>query len=110
MIDLVQKASTQGSVLTPLLWACGALYTFTIAMYGVVGGVPAHMVLALAIGMTGYLAFYYSFWQRRDPDRLHTEAHIQAMRRLDVMGDSNHGPMIDAEPVPNPYIGQQDEH
>lgn len=110
MINLVQKASTLGSVLTPLLWACGALYTFTVSMYLAVGGVPAHLALSAALLMTAYLTFYYTFWQRKDPDRLHSEAHLQEMRRLDVMGDSNNGPMIDAQPVANPYIGHENEH
>lgn len=110
MINLVQKTSTLGSVLTPLLWACGALYMFTLGMYLAVGGVPAHLVLAAALLMTANLMFYYAFWQKRDPDRLHSEAHLQEMRRLDVMGDSYNGRVIDAEPVANPYIGHENEH
>lgn len=71
MLNLVQRASTTGSVLTPLIWICGALYTFTVALYATGAQTPGHIVLGLSILMTLFMAFYYNFWQRTDANRLH---------------------------------------
>ncbi|MDG4670876.1 hypothetical protein P9A16_07060 [Shinella sp. 838] len=94
--------------MTPLIWMCGALYTLTTALYVAGAEVPGHIAIGMSFAMTAFVAGYYIYWQRTDPNRLHSEAHIQEMRRIDLLGDSNRGPVIDAVPVGNPYVGEID--
>lgn len=111
LVNLVQKVSTTGSVLSPLIWLTGALYTMTVVLYGVVGDFPAHASLGVAFIMTLYVAFKYEYWQEKDPSRLHSESHLQEMRKIELLGDNvSNGPLIDAEPVANPFGESSDEH
>lgn len=111
LFNLASKAHTTGSALTPLLWAVATLSTFTIVLYGIKAGWPAHVALGLDAVVIIYLLYVYNHLLRTDPDRLHSEAHIQQMRSYDVLGDNVHGSVaIEGSIVGNPHLEHADEH
>gem|GEM_PF-4934773 len=48
-LNFAERIKTTKSVLSPILFVFGVLGTFTVSMYWVVGGIPAHIVLTASI-------------------------------------------------------------
>lgn len=106
-LNLAMRIKTTGSILTPLLWMFATSGTLCSALYFANAGLPAHLTL----GMTGFIGcfilYVYTHFMKNDPDRLHSENHIQQMKSIGLMGDSVHGgPVIDADIARNPHLGE----
>jgi hypothetical protein len=103
-------AKTTGSALTPLLWAFGTSASLTLGLYWAKLEWPAHTALGVTIAILMFIFYVFNYLLRNDPNRLHSEAHLQNMRSLEVMGDSISGrPELTSRPMTNPFIEGQHE-
>lgn len=110
-LNLATRVKTSGSILTSLLWMFGTSSALCSTLYFARAGVPAH----LALGMTFLIGFFilYVYWHfmSADPDRLHSENHLQQMKSIGLMGDSVHGGVtIDTDIARNPNLGTLNDH
>lgn len=113
MFPLTQaiRSKSTGSALTPLIWMIGTISTFCSVLYLSRAGWPAHAAFAIDTGLILYFLYVYNHFLRNDPDRLHSESHLQQMKTISLMGDSqSSGLIVNAPPVGNPYLqGSDDE-
>lgn len=49
-----------------------------------------YTLLALSTGMVIYIVMKYEYWSKKDPDRLHSEDHIEVMKQWDVIARQGH--------------------
>jgi hypothetical protein len=113
MFPLTQaiRSKSTGSALTPLIWLIGTVSTLCSVLYLSGAGWPAHAVLGFDAALILYFVYVYNHFLKNDTDRLHSESHLQQMKTIGLMGDSqSSGLMINAQPAGNPYLqGTDDE-
>lgn len=106
------KTKLGGSALTPILFMTGTVATFTTGLYIKGVGWPAHVGLVFTGGLLLFFLRVYWHLLQNDPNRLHSEHHIQRMRSMDLMGDNLIGPAISTTftATGNPALESIDEH
>jgi hypothetical protein len=103
------KMKVGGSALTPLLFLMGLCGTLSVGLYTAGALIPSYVALAMAVVVLIQALWTYNYLLLKDRNRLHSESHIEQMRRIDLLGDSITGPVIDGTAVTNPYNGDRDE-
>ncbi len=110
-VNLTTRIKTAGSILTSLLWMFGTSSALCSTLYAVSAGLPAHLALGMTFVIGIFILYVYSHFMWNDPDRLHSENHLQQMKSIGLMGDNVHGgPLIDADVARNPHLGSLNEH
>lgn len=110
-LNLATRVKTTGSILTSLLWLFATSGALTSSLYIANAGWPGHLSLAMTFIIGFFTLYVYSHFMRNDPDRLHSENHLQQMKSIGLMGDSVHGGVVLAgDGARNPHLGITDEH
>jgi hypothetical protein len=108
VFEVATRMKVGGSALTPLLLLIGLCGTLSVGLYGAGAIIPGHIALAMTVLVVLQALWTYNYLLLKDRNRLHSESHIQQMRTIDLLGDSNAGPVIDTKAVSNPYNGGHD--
>lgn len=113
MINFLQQAfnaKTTGSALAPLIGVLTITSALPLGLFWLQAGWPAYAALLLPVLVLGYLLRVYDHLLKNDPNRLHSEAHIQQMKTLDLMGDNLSGQgRLTGPAISNPYVEEIDE-
>lgn len=104
------RQKVAGSALSPLLWLFGTCSAFCAALYAANAVVAGYIALGLTCIVLAVTLYVYIYLLNRDPNRLHSEHHIQQMKAIDTLGDSQAGKVIEGIPVSNPFNGVSDDN
>lgn len=99
------RARVNGSALAPILVLFGTSSAFAATLYWLGAGWPAHVAAGFSGLLILYFMYAYNHFMIKDPNRLHSEHHIQQMRSMELLGDSLHdGPVLENVPAGNPHL------
>lgn len=87
-----------------MLWLCGICVPATVFIVIFATGDTARILCLLFASPVVFASVYYGIILAFAPDRLHSEKHQLALRRIAVMGDSRTGPLLDQPPTSNPAL------
>lgn len=87
------SAYPRKNVLTPLLWLSGITFPITIAAYCFLATPKDFVALALGFSPVLMTLYFYSYWARKDANRLQTEGfriQLEAYARMQpAIGDAH---------------------
>jgi hypothetical protein len=99
------RARVSGSALAPILVLFGTSSAFAATLYWLGAGLAAHVATGFSGLLILYFIYAYNHFMVKDPNRLHSEHHIQQMRSMELMGDSLYGGVVlENVPAGNPHL------